>query len=320
MNTLFRRALALAAVIAAVVVAAPAGVPGTPTVAGAAVGNCTPGADWGTLRQDLATQVVQLVNQHRASLGLSQLTVTTPLTNAAVWKSRHMAYYRYMQHADPAPPVARSVSDRLQACGYPTTTAGWGENIAYGYSTANAVMQAWLNSAGHRANIQNASFRAIGVAAAASSTGTLYWTQEFGTSTTGGTTPPPPPPPTTYACSNGLDDDGDAKVDYPADPGCSSTTDNNEYNAPPAPTYACSNGKDDDGDAKVDYPADPGCSSTTDNDEYNAPPAPAPTYACSNGRDDDGDAKVDYPADPGCSSPTDNNEFNWIFGPFGSLS
>ena len=77
---------------------------------------------------------------------------------------------------------------------------------------------------------------------------------------------------------------------------------------------------DDDGDAKVDYPADPGCSSTTDNNEYNAPPAPAPTYACSNGRDDDGDAKVDYPADPGCSSTTDNNEFNWFFGPFGSPS
>ena len=194
MNTLFRRALALAAMIAAVVVAAPAGVPGTPAVAGAAVGDCTTGADWGTLRQDLATQVVQLVNQHRASLGLAQLTVTTPLTNAAVWKSRHMAYYRYMQHADPAPPVARSVGDRLLACGYPATSAGWGENIAYGYSTASAVMQGWLNSAGHRANIENASFRAIGVAAAASSTGTLYWTQEFGTSTTGGTTPPPPPP------------------------------------------------------------------------------------------------------------------------------
>ncbi len=233
MNTLFRRALALAAVIAAIVVAAPAGVPGTPAVAGAAVGDCTPGANWGTLRQDLATQVVQLVNQHRASRGLSQLTVTTPLTNAAVWKSRHMAYYRYMQHADPAPPVARSVSDRLQACGYPTTTAGWGENIAYGYSTASAVMQAWLNSAGHRANIENASFRAIGVAAAASSTGTLYWTQEFGTSTTGGSTPPPPPAPA--ACANGRDDDGDGRIDYPADPGCTSTSDTDELDAPAPP-------------------------------------------------------------------------------------
>ena len=151
------RAVALLAVITAVVVAAPTGVPGSPDGARAVVGDCTPGADWGTLRNDLAGQVVQLVNQHRASLGLAQLAVTTPLTNAAVWKSRHMAYYRYMQHADPAPPVARSVGDRLSACGYPATMAGWGENIAYGYPTADAVMQGWLNSPGHRANIERAS-------------------------------------------------------------------------------------------------------------------------------------------------------------------
>jgi uncharacterized protein YkwD len=319
-NMLFRRALALAAVIAAVAVAAPAVVPGSPAVAGAVVGDCTPGTDWGTLRPDLATQVVQLVNQHRASRGLAQLTVTPPLANAAVWKSRHMARYQYMQHADPAPPVARSVGDRLLACGYPATTAGWGENIAYGYWTANAVMQGWLNSAGHRANIENASFRAIGVAAAASSTGAIYWTQEFGTSTSGSSTPPPPPPPPSYACSNGQDDDGDGRFDYPADPGCTSTTDNDEYNAPapppPTPSYACSNGRDDDGDGRFDYPADPGCTSTTDNDEYNAPapPPPAPSYACSNGKDDDGDGKVDYPADPGCTGPTDSTESSGIFG------
>jgi uncharacterized protein YkwD len=317
------RSLALLAVIAAVVVAAPTGVPGSADTARAVVGDCTAGADWGTLRNDLATQVVQLVNQHRASLGLSQLTVTTPLTNAAVWKSRHMAYYRYMQHEDPAPPVARSVGDRLLACGYPALTAGWGENIAYGYATAAAVMQGWLNSAGHRANIERASYRAIGVAAATSSTGTVYWTQEFGTSTTGGSTPPPPPPAPSYACSNGADDDADGKVDYPADPGCTSTTDNDEYNAapppPPAPSYACSNGADDDGDGKVDYPADPGCTSTVDNDEYNAAPAPTPTPvptqpACSNGKDDDGDGKVDYPADPGCTGPSDSTETAGLFG------
>ena len=112
MKTSLRRAPGLVAVIAvvAVVAAAPARVPGTPAVARAAVGDCTPGAEWGTLRQDLATQVVQLVNQHRASIGLPQLTVTTPLANAAVWKSRHMSYYRYMQHPDPAPPVAASVT------------------------------------------------------------------------------------------------------------------------------------------------------------------------------------------------------------------
>ncbi len=292
--------LALAMLVGAAVAVFPSSVPGTPAPAQAIVGNCTPGSDWGTLRQDLTARVIDLVNQHRAARGLSQLSISTSLTDAAIWKSRHMAKYVYMAHADPAPPVARSVSDRLLACGYPALSAGWGENIAYGYASADAVMTGWLNSPGHRANIENPSYRAIGVGAASSSTGRLYWTQEFGTST-GGSTPPP-----SAACSNGLDDDGDGKIDYPADPGCSSTADTNEYNAPPA-AAACANGLDDDGDGKIDYPADPGCSSTADTNEYNAPPAAA---ACANGLDDDGDGKVDYPADPGCSSTTDNDEYN----------
>jgi uncharacterized protein YkwD len=231
--------LAIATAVAAIVAVLPSSVPGTAAPARAAVGDCTPGSDWGTLRQDLTARVTELVNQHRAARGLSQLSVSTSLTNAAIWKSRHMARYVYMAHADPAPPVARSVGDRLLACGYPATSAGWGENIAYGYTTADAVMQGWLNSSGHRANIENPSFRAIGVGAAASSTGRLYWTQEFGTSTGGST---PPPPPTSYACSNGKDDDADGKIDYPADPGCTSSSDNDEYNVsappPPAPTTA----------------------------------------------------------------------------------
>jgi thermitase len=81
------------------------------------------------------------------------------------------------------------------------------------------------------------------------------------------------PPPSTQ-CSDGVDNDGDGLVDYPADPGCSSTTDNDETNAPPPPSTQCSDGVDNDGDGLVDYPADPGCSSTTDNDETNAPPPP----------------------------------------------
>jgi len=97
--------------------------------------------------------------------------------------------------------------------------------------------------------------------------------------TDGGAAGGPPPPPT-YACSNSLDDDGDAKVDYPADPGCTSATDTDETDPPPPPpTYACSNGLDDDGDGNVDYPADPGCTSSTDNDEYNAPVPPTTVTA-----------------------------------------
>jgi len=99
-----------------------------------------------------------------------------------------MAEYQYMQHDDPAPPVARTVAQRLDACGYPADTSGWGENIAYGYQTAQDVMNAWLNSPGHKANIENASYRAIGVGAATASNGAVYWTQDFGTVDDSGTT------------------------------------------------------------------------------------------------------------------------------------
>ncbi len=226
-----RRALALAVVVGTAFAGIPTGMPGAPAAAKAVVGDCVPGSDWGTPRQDLTARVIELVNQHRASLGLTQLVVTTPVTSAAVWKARHMARYLYMTHDDPAPPLARTTAQRVEACG---VTAGWGENIAYGYATADAVMQGWLNSPGHRANIERSTFRAIGVGAATGSNGRIYWAQVFSTSTSGGSTPPPPP---SYACSNGKDDDDDGKIDYPSDPGCASSTDDDEFNAatPPSP-------------------------------------------------------------------------------------
>jgi len=97
------------------------------------------------------------------------------------------------------------------------------------------------------------------------------------------------------ACSNGIDDDGDGLIDM-ADPGCSSPSDNNEFNVP----TQCSNGIDDDGDGLIDM-ADPGCSSPSDNDEFNV------LAACEDGIDNDGDGLIDM-ADPGCSSPSDNDE------------
>jgi uncharacterized protein YkwD len=168
-----------------------------PAASVAVVGNCTPEATWGTVNSSYASQVVTLVNNHRTAMGLNALKVSPTLTNAAVWKSRHMAYYGYMQHDDPAPPIARTVSQRLAACGYPSSTSGWGENIAYGYQSPTAVMNGWLNSSGHKANIENSSYRTIGVGVASNSNGTLYWTQDFGTFDDSGlsTSPPPPPPP-----------------------------------------------------------------------------------------------------------------------------
>ena len=132
-------------------------------------------------------------------MGRVALTTSSTLTNAALWKARHMAFYNDFAHDDPAPPVARTVPDRLSACGYPASTSGWGENIAWGYATPDSVMTAWLNSTGHRANIENASFRSIGIGVAADANGRLYWVQDFGTVTGG--TPPPPPPPAAAAAS-----------------------------------------------------------------------------------------------------------------------
>ncbi|MDQ3876495.1 MAG: CAP domain-containing protein, partial [Actinomycetota bacterium] len=183
------------AVLAALVVTAvaPAAAPLVEQAKAVPVGNCTPESYWGTLRRDFAQRVVELVNQHRASIGLAPVKVSPTLTAAAEWKSLHMAYYQYLAHDDPDPPFRRTVGERIEACGYPGL---WGENIALGYTTPESVMQGWLNSPGHRANIENPTFVVIGVGVAQSADGTFYWTQIFGTFDDSGTAPPPSPTPT----------------------------------------------------------------------------------------------------------------------------
>lgn len=108
-------------------------------------------------------------------------------------------------------------------------------------------------------------------------------------------------------CSDGIDNDGDQKVDA-SDPGCSFAQDNDETD-PPAPQ--CSDETDNDGDQKVDFGRDPGCVSAGDNDETD-PPAQltwsSPGPQCSDGVDNDGDKKLDFGPDPGCSSVGDNDE------------
>jgi uncharacterized protein YkwD len=156
--------------------------------AGGAVGDCTPSPSWGTVDASLEAQVVQLVDAHRTAMGLGSLTVSKSLTASAEWKSLHMAAYNYLAHDDPAPPVSRTVAQRLDACGYPSA-AGWGENIAHSYPDAASVMAAWLGDTGHKANIENPSWTTIGVGVARSGSGPIYWTQDFGT--TGASSVPP---------------------------------------------------------------------------------------------------------------------------------
>lgn len=150
-----------------------AAVAGTPAAATAA-GNCVPAPSWPANRADLAAQVVTLVNAHRVQLGLVPLVLSPTLTATAEWKARNMAAYGYMDHDDPAPD-ARTANERVAACGYPA--AAWGENIASGYATAQAVVDGWLASPQHRANIERPDYRATGVGAAGAPT---YWAQSFG--------------------------------------------------------------------------------------------------------------------------------------------
>jgi len=161
-----------------------------------ATASCTPGAGWPAANVSLAQQVVALVNQHRASLGLAGLQNDQALTDSAAWKASHMANYGYFDHNDPAPPVARDPFTRMTDCGYSGGGAE-GENIAFGQIDANDVMNAWLNSPGHKANIEQPSFRSIGVGAATAANGQIYWVQDFAGGLSSGAPPasaPPPPP------------------------------------------------------------------------------------------------------------------------------
>jgi uncharacterized protein YkwD len=167
--------------------------------AASAIGDCTPAAGWPTARPDLAVQVVDLINAHRAEIGLQPLKVSPTLTAAATWKARHMAAYGYLAHDDPGPPVQRPASDRMAACGYPSAT--WGENIAMGYTTPQAVVDAWLASPGHRENIERADYVATGVAMAG--TEQPYWAESFGSVADGaGSAASPSAAPTQHSAAS----------------------------------------------------------------------------------------------------------------------
>src|SRR5689334_7386071 len=110
----FRLAVAVAAAAAVWI---PGAAQSAAAPARATVSNCVPGATWGTPKPDLATQALDLINQHRAGMGLGTLKTSPTLTASALWKSMHMSEYQYFGHDDPAPPVARSAFQRIADCG-----------------------------------------------------------------------------------------------------------------------------------------------------------------------------------------------------------
>jgi uncharacterized protein YkwD len=122
----------------------------------------------------MESQVVTLVNQQRAANGCGALRDDAKLHTAAANHSADMAANNYFSHTGLN---GSTFVGRVQAAGYGSPV---GENIAWGWRTPQDVMNAWMNSAPHKANILNCSAKAIGVGVARKADGTPYWTQEFG--------------------------------------------------------------------------------------------------------------------------------------------
>ncbi|MFD5256536.1 CAP domain-containing protein [Streptomyces bobili] len=120
-----------------------------------------------------AAEVLKLVNEERAKVGCSAVSANSSLADLAQDFSEDMAARGFFDHTDPD---GASPWDRAEKAGI--SDLG-GENIARGQADAAAVMQAWMNSSGHRANILNCDFKTLGVGVHLGSGGP-WWTQDFG--------------------------------------------------------------------------------------------------------------------------------------------
>ncbi|WUJ02040.1 CAP domain-containing protein [Streptomyces sp. NBC_00391] len=132
----------------------------------------TPTTSTGDTDSGPTARVLTLVNAEREKAGCSPVTVDSKLTKAAQDHSQDMADHTNMSHTGSD---GSSMSDRLARVGYRFSTAG--ENVAAGYGTADTVMDGWMNSPGHKANILNCAFKEIGIGLAGPGN---YWTQNFG--------------------------------------------------------------------------------------------------------------------------------------------
>lgn len=126
----------------------------------------------GTEELSFAEQVVKLVNEERAKAGLLALTLDKDIEAASLIRSKEIeASFSHTR------PDGRTFGTVLQDNGI--SFRGAGENIAWGQKSPQDVMNAWMNSDGHRANILNAKYTKIGVGYYQNASGRNYWTQIF---------------------------------------------------------------------------------------------------------------------------------------------
>ena len=121
------------------------------------------------------TEVVTLTNTYRTANGCGALRIDARLVAAARAHSTDMVTNSFFSHTGSN---GSTFVQREVAAGY--TTGASAENIAWGYRSPQEVVDGWINSAGHRANILNCGSVAVGVGVAYKADGTPYWTQDFG--------------------------------------------------------------------------------------------------------------------------------------------
>lgn len=122
----------------------------------------------------IENQILSLVNKERSKQGLSSLTLNWELSRVAKIKSQDMASNNYFSHQSP---TYGSPFDMMKKFGISYRSAG--ENIACGQRSAQEVMNSWMNSSGHRANILSSSYTQLGVGYVKGGSYGTYWTQMF---------------------------------------------------------------------------------------------------------------------------------------------
>lgn len=119
-----------------------------------------------------ARQVVELVNQERAKAGLNPVTVDTKIEAAALIRAKEIE--KSFSHTRPNGSSFSTVLTENSI-----SFRGSGENIAWGQRSPQEVMNGWMNSSGHRANILNSKYTKIGVGYYVGTNGRTYWAQLF---------------------------------------------------------------------------------------------------------------------------------------------
>ncbi|RZS91958.1 cysteine-rich secretory family protein [Aquimarina brevivitae] len=118
----------------------------------------------------ITVEILDLINEHRNSIGLTPLQSNTTAVELAISHSQYMINQQAISH-DNFDQRAQVLQDQLNA-------TGWAENVASRYGTAEGVVNGWLSSPGHKRNIEG-NYTHTGIAAVKDANGYIYYTQLF---------------------------------------------------------------------------------------------------------------------------------------------